>query len=96
MGKKEKEHRKKVAKRNERLALERKSFEKQQKNFLMELIEREKASGKFDNNPTMPMSLTGDFGLTTQPFQMMNLTGGESGPLTFIDRTISTQSETKI
>lgn len=91
MGKKEKEHRKKVAKRNEKLALERKKFEKQQKNFLMELIEKEKAAGKFDNNPTIP-SLTGDFGLTTQPFQMMNLTGGESGPLTFIDRTIATQS----
>jgi hypothetical protein len=60
MGKRDKEHKKKVAKRNERLSMERKKFEKQQRNFFMELIEREKAAGKFDNNQTIPFNLTGD------------------------------------
>lgn len=77
MGKKAKEHRKKVAKRNERLALERKKMEKQQKEFLMQLIEREKAAGKFENNPTIPFNLTGDPSSLGQPF---NLTPNVSGP----------------
>ncbi|NBO22730.1 hypothetical protein EBU94_05250 [bacterium] len=81
MGKKEKEHRKKVAKRNERLALERKKFEKQQRNFLMELIEKEKAAGKFDNNPTIPFNLTGDISpILGQPLSVSPDTIGPVGP----------------
>ena len=50
MGKNKKEHRKKVAKRNEAIKLQQKKFEKAKENFISELIEREKAAGKFDNN----------------------------------------------
>jgi len=54
MGKKAKEHRKRVAKRNERIALEKKKIEKFQSEFLMRLIEAEKQKGAF-NTPVMPM-----------------------------------------
>lgn len=54
MGKKAKEHRKKVAKRNEQINQQRKKYEKQQKEFLMNLIESEKQKGAF-NSPVMPM-----------------------------------------
>lgn len=50
MGKNKKEHRKKVAKRNESIKIQQKKLEKAKENFLAELIEREKAAGKFDNN----------------------------------------------
>lgn len=54
MGKKAKEHRKKVAKRNEAIKNEQKKFEKKQQERLMELIEREKQMGAFNNNPNIP------------------------------------------
>ena len=51
MGKKEKEHRKKVSKRNEVVKAQQKKLKKIQHDMLMQLIEKEKASGKFDNLP---------------------------------------------
>ncbi len=56
MGKKAKEHRKKVAKRNNLIAQERKRFEKMQKEMLMKLIEEEKQKGLF-NNPVSTSNL---------------------------------------
>lgn len=55
MGKNKKEHRKKVAKRNESIKLQKKKFEKAKENFIAEIIEREKAAGKFDNNTQVPV-----------------------------------------
>ena len=55
MGKKAKEHRKKVSKRNETIKNEQKSFQKKQQERLMELIEREKQMGSFNNNPSIPV-----------------------------------------
>lgn len=49
MGKKAKEHRKKVAARNASINNDKKKFQKMQHNFLKDLIERERAAGKFDN-----------------------------------------------
>lgn len=54
-GKKEKEHRRKVEKRNEKIKQERKKFEKSQQEFLMKLIEDEKQRGLF-NSPVMPFT----------------------------------------
>lgn len=54
MGKKTKEHRKKVAKRNEKIKIERKGQEKAAMNFLRKLIQREKESGAF-NSPVQPL-----------------------------------------
>jgi hypothetical protein len=54
MGKKAKEHRKKVAKRSEKIKNERKNQEKMAMNFLKKLIEKEKASGAF-NSPVQPL-----------------------------------------
>ena len=54
MGKKAKEHRKKVAKRNETIKNEQRKFQKQQHERLMELIEREKQMGSFNNTPNAP------------------------------------------
>jgi len=51
MGKTAKEHRKKVQARNQDIKTQKKKFESQQKKWLMDLIEREKAAGKFDNVP---------------------------------------------
>ena len=51
MGKKAKEHRKKVAKRNSEIKAIQKKFEKSRQDQLMELIQREKAAGAF-NTPT--------------------------------------------
>ena len=53
MGKRAKEHRKKVAKRNEQISQQKKKIEKIQRDFLMKLIEKEKQSGAF-NSPTLP------------------------------------------
>ena len=55
MGKKEKEHRKRVAKRNEEIKNSRNKVQKEQQDRIMEMIEREKAAGKFDNNATAPI-----------------------------------------
>ena len=54
MGKRDKEHRKKIAKRNEQIIQQRKSFEKKQRDFLMRMIEQEKNNGLFKDNPTLP------------------------------------------
>lgn len=54
MGKNKKEHRKRVAKRNEAIKAQQKRLEKAQQEFLMALIEKEKSAGKFDNNPAPP------------------------------------------
>lgn len=50
MGKKNKEHRKRVAKRNEEINIQKRKMMKAQEEF-MRMIEKEKAAGKFDNNP---------------------------------------------
>jgi len=52
-----KEHKKRVAKRNNILQQERKRMEKTQKEFLMKLIEEEKNKGLFNN----PIQGIGDF-----------------------------------
>lgn len=54
MGKKAKEHRKRVAKRNQRIADEKKRFEKMAMKFLNTIIDKENAEGKF-NNPVQPL-----------------------------------------
>ena len=46
-----KEHKKRVAKRNNILQQDRKKVEKAQKEFLMQLIREEKEKGLFDNKP---------------------------------------------
>ena len=51
MGKKAKEHRKKVAKRNAEIKNQQKKYQKQSQDFLMQLIEREKAAGAFNGTP---------------------------------------------
>lgn len=61
MGKKDKEHKKRVAKRNEAIKLQQKKFEKVREEFMKQLIEKEKQAGKFDNvpefNPMMDLGL---------------------------------------
>jgi hypothetical protein len=54
MGKKAKEHRKKVAKRNAQIKQNQEKFQKMQKEMLMKLIEQEKQKGLFDNMPSVP------------------------------------------
>lgn len=68
MGKKAKEHRKKVAKRNERLNEQKKKQQKTAMDFLMKMIKKEKERGAFDG-PVMPMpeSSTQDSVNYTQP-----------------------------
>lgn len=53
MGKRAKEHRKKVEKRNRMITNERKRMEKVQKEFL-DMIQEENRKGMF-NSPTMPL-----------------------------------------
>ena len=53
MGKKAKEHRKKVAKRNAKLNQEKKNRQKTAMDYLMKLIRKEKESGLFDG-PVQP------------------------------------------
>lgn len=50
MGKKEKEHRKKVQVRNNKIKLDKMSTEKKHKDFIMNLIKQEQEKGLFDNN----------------------------------------------
>jgi hypothetical protein len=57
MGKKAKEHRKKVAKRNQKISETKKKQEKSTMDFLMKLIQKEKEKGLFDN-PVQPLSIT--------------------------------------
>jgi hypothetical protein len=54
MGKKAKEHRKKISQRNEQIKLQEKKIKKAQQEFLMQMIEREKQAGQF-NSPVMPL-----------------------------------------
>lgn len=53
MGKRAKEHRKKVQKRNESIKIQTKQIDKAREKFIMDLIEKERKSGKFDG-PTVP------------------------------------------
>jgi hypothetical protein len=71
-----KEHKKRIAKRNNILNQERKRFEKEQKNFILKLIEEEKNKGLFDNQPNItdqlppidiPILNQPDFGLFNGP-----------------------------
>ena len=54
MGKRDKDHKKRVAKRNEALKLQEKRMKKAQQDFIMNMIEKEKAAVKFNNNPQAP------------------------------------------
>jgi hypothetical protein len=45
-------HKKKVAVRREKINQQKKQIEKLQKKFLMDLIEKEKESGVFENTPS--------------------------------------------
>lgn len=54
MGKKAKEHRKKVAKRNEAIKSAKKKQDKAVQEYINQMIEKEKAAGKFSNNPALP------------------------------------------
>lgn len=54
MGKNKKEHRKKVAKRNEKIKQQKNAYMKMQHKFVEELIKRERESGKFDNPSGLP------------------------------------------
>lgn len=54
MGKKAKEHRRKVAKRNEKLKQEKTAYMNMQRKFVEELIRREKESGQFDSPMVLP------------------------------------------
>jgi hypothetical protein len=51
MGKAKKEHRKKIAKRNAEIKTQQKKQQKQAQEFLMNLIQKEKAAGAFDGTP---------------------------------------------
>lgn len=66
MGKKAKEHRKKVAARNEKINAAKKQLQKQQEKFLMDLIQREKEAGRF-NAPTEPMIDVPEINITDGP-----------------------------
>ncbi len=48
MGKTAKEHRKKVAKRNETISIQKKKMEMTKDEFLKKFIEKERLAGKFD------------------------------------------------
>jgi type II secretory pathway component PulC len=60
MGKKAKEHRKKVAARNQKMKHQKRSIENAQRKFIMDLIEREKQAGAFNDNPTLINALNTD------------------------------------
>lgn len=51
-----KNHKQKSAARKQRLLDEKRSFEKKQREFIMQLIEQEKSKGLFDahNDPSLP------------------------------------------
>jgi len=59
-----KDHKKRVAKRNNVIQQERKRYEKAQKEFLMKLIDDEKQKGLF-NNPVQQLGEIPTFGLPT-------------------------------
>jgi hypothetical protein len=49
-----KDHKKKVAARNEKLKQEKSRFQKIQREMLMNMIEQERQKGLFDNTPEIP------------------------------------------
>ena len=51
MGKLKKDHRKKVQARNQEIMNQKNKMQKAQQKWLMDLIERERAAGKFNNTP---------------------------------------------
>ena len=53
MGKKDKEHRKKVQARNNRLKQEKAKVQKLQREFIMNMIKQEQEKGMFENNPAI-------------------------------------------
>ena len=72
-----KEHKKRVAKRNNILNQQRKQFEKAHKNLIMKMIEDEKNRGMFDGNVT---NIQGDVS-TNDPIMVNDQTLGlASGP----------------
>lgn len=62
MGKKAKEHRKKVAKRNKERDLQKKKIENYQRDMIMKMIEKEKNAGLYNNN--VPMAQLGESNLS--------------------------------
>lgn len=56
MGKNKKEHRKRVAKRNQEIENQRKKIQKTQQDLLMKLIEEEKNKGLFNNPISTPIT----------------------------------------
>lgn len=62
MGKNKKEHRKRVAKRNEMINAQKRKMQKAQEEFIKAIIEKEKNAGKFDNNEIMTPRLDVDLG----------------------------------
>ena len=55
MGKKAKEHRKKILKRNEKINQEKTAYMNMQRKFVEELIRREKENGQFDSPMALPL-----------------------------------------
>lgn len=53
MGKRAKEHRKKVQARNAKLKQQKEKVQKMQREFIMNLIKQEQEKGAFENNPTV-------------------------------------------
>jgi hypothetical protein len=49
-----KDHKKKVAARNEKLKQEKSRIQKMQREMLMNMIEQERQKGLFDNTPQIP------------------------------------------
>jgi hypothetical protein len=54
-----KNHKAKVAARNEKINQQKKKVEKLQREFIMNLIKQEQEKGLFDNNPTIEPVSTG-------------------------------------
>lgn len=66
MGKKAKEHRKKVEARNQRIKSQKRLVENAQRKFILDLIEREKNAGAFVDNPTFPVQNSTDQSIITE------------------------------
>ena len=56
MGKRAKDHRKKVEARNKRINQDKENIQKRQKEFIMDLIRKEKERGAFENTPNIPQN----------------------------------------
>lgn len=54
MGKKAKEHRRKVQLRNNKIKEEKSRIDKFRKEFIMNMIKQEQEKGMFNNNPSIP------------------------------------------